>query len=119
MLLHSFFFLQINEIAPEEKCQLKPHRMCHPVRRSRKRRVRLLKRRAQDSDNVNKPGHYRQCRMAPRQRCDRRRVNPRPVVREMRKTVCRDPGPADAELMRRLLDEARDTAQELDNDVFV
>ena len=36
---------QVNEIVPEEKCDFRPHRVCHTVRRRRKRNRRFRGRR--------------------------------------------------------------------------
>ena len=110
--------LQVNEIVPEEKCTLIPKQMCHSVT-AESADARLVKRSADDSWDVIRR-HYLSrntgmqvrrksrnfekveettttkpvsmvCQMVPEQKCEKKRVNPRPVEKKMTKKFCRQP----------------------------
>jgi len=137
----------VNEIVPEEKCDFRPQRVCHTVRRRKKRNRRFraqgrarrsptaeeslgLRRsprrwdwdwagdqqRQQKQTQRSRRAHAQQppkrraagnskCVNEPVQRCEKVRVNPRPVTRAMRKRVCRTPDDTDGDraLVRKLL----------------
>ena len=108
-----FFLLQVNEILPEEKCSLVPKQMCrHSVTdepRLKKRsastendplaflRRHYLNRRRQNSQTLprrsrNFNQHVKQvCKTVPEQICEKKRVNPRVVEKQMVKKFCREP----------------------------
>jgi len=111
----------VNEVVPEEKCSLIPKQMCHSVtepaaaaagteRRLKKRatsegplaflRRHYLNRHRQKtptlprrSRNFIGGGKVRQqvCKTVPEQICEKKRVNPRVVEKEMLKKFCREP----------------------------
>ena len=48
------------------------------------------------------------CFNEPVQRCEKVRLNPRPVARAVRKRVCRDPADTDADRVREIISLSRD-----------
>jgi hypothetical protein len=105
---------------PEENCEFRPQRICHSVRKKRNRRVRRNHWQQEQQQQRQKRSHGRRNRLfkyfdeqpqqqrssqlqrreragnsncinEPFQKCEKMKMNPRTVKKQMRKKVCRSP----------------------------